>query len=241
LFFYQSVKNYSINKKVFNVNINYFINIWGFNSKNEPIKTPLLEILCKYLKKNIFFTSIDINYSVINKIFHNVEITISASAKGYAVDQLYKKTKTLGFSNILAEIGGELKSSGLNRYNKLWAVGLLEPKRNNLFGQFIKLVYLCNNALASSGIYLNNIKIREFNFTHIINVKSGTSINTILKNISIFSPSCIIADILGTTSVIQNRNRTIFCLKNKKFRVFYLYSDFYNTKRYFIRTIDYSL
>ena len=64
---------------------------------------------------------------------------MSASAKGYAVDILYKNLRFSGYSNLLIEIGGEIKASGLNFTKKIWTLGLSVPNVHNLFGQSIKL------------------------------------------------------------------------------------------------------
>jgi len=234
---FQFVFSRTNNRKVvdtqsFNNNINFFINIWGFSKKYREDKIPKIKDICNYNKQNVFYNSYEHRKYILRKIFYSIEHTMSASAKGYGVDVIYKNLRFTGYTNLLVEIGGEIRSSGLNYRNKAWTLGLLEPRIHNLFSQSINILKISNSSLASSGSYLNNIVFEEEKFSHILNINTGISIKSILLNVSVFSSSCISADIIGTLLLINNINNTVRFLSRSNVKLMLIYRNFYSKNSY---------
>jgi len=234
---YISIKPKFIDKCIFSINVNHLVSEWGFNCKTLKMHTPKIQNLSNILIKDAFFLNSNNNKHLINKFFHKISYTLSASAKGYAVDQIYKISRMSGSSNLLVEIGGEIKSSGLNSFHRLWSLGLLEPHKQNLFSQYIKLLNIYNTSMASSGTYLNNVYYKHVKYTHIININNGMSINSKIKSISVLFPSCMISDIFGTVLISSNikKQNVLKNTHNNLFISFYL--NLNNHMDYFVREI----
>ena len=138
---YHSINSSFINDRAFQMNIDNIVNIWGFGSYAQIVKTPCVILIYKFLFSNKYIVLLLINKNIILKYFKNTLCNISSTAKGYSVDQIYKINRLIGIANILCEIGGETRTAGINYCKKIWILGLLEPYSHNLLG-FIKLIYI---------------------------------------------------------------------------------------------------
>lgn len=228
---HESINNLFINPHIFYININNLVKVWERISI-QNIKVPKFHDIYNIIKYNTFSVLFINNQHVINSIFLNKLYVLSASAKGYCVDQIYKIFKISGYGNILCEVGGEIRVAGINKRYNLWNIGLIEPQQNNLWEQLITLFKIYDSSLATSGLYLNNTKIyirKDLNVSHIINHISGMPILTLLKNVNIIFPSCMLSDILSTTIII-NHKQTMKYLKSivKFLRIIFVYMHMLN-------------
>lgn len=224
-----------ISQKTFNISIDQIIAIWGFDKFNLILKSPSIIKINKKLHNILKFNT---NYIKIisNKKYCNNTFNLSGSAKGYAVDQLYKIIRFIGNINLLTEIGGEVKVSGLNTSKKIWKLGILLPTQFIIFKNII-IIKAYNKSLATSGIYLHNLYFNKIKFSHIINTKTGIPTKTNLLSISVITTSCFFADVIGTISIISNFNKIFQLTKNKCTLLFiYYFENFFN---YNINKISY--
>ena len=216
-----------ISQKIFNISMDKIIAIWGFDKFKLILKSPSIikinNILHDILKFNTNYIKI-----ILKKKYCNNTVNLSGSAKGYGVDQLYKIIRFTGNINLLTEIGGELKVSGLNKLNSFWILGILLPIKYAIFKN-ITTVKIYNKALATSGVYLHNLYFDKMKFSHIINTKTGIPVKTNLISISVITTSCFFADIIGTISIISNFNNIFYITKHKCILLFiYCFENYLN-------------
>ena len=146
-----------------------------------------------YGQKNLVFKD--------NKIkkLKNILIDVSALAKGYGVDKI---TQFLlkNNANFLVEIGGEIKTVGLNINHKPWTIGIetkTTPKKITLF----------NNAIATSGNYRNYLIKNNKKHSHILNPKTSQSNNNSLISVSVIHTSTMLADAYATAIMAMPFNK----------------------------------
>ncbi|MBC2839038.1 FAD:protein FMN transferase [Robiginitalea sp. SC105] len=132
----------------------------------------------------------------IRKEWPQTRLDFNAIAKGYAVDRLAHMLETQGSSNFLVEVGGEVRTRGMQpEKNQPWRVGIDDPQAE---GQrsIKRVVSLSDRAMASSGNY------RKFRvdpetgtrYVHTIDPISGFTKNSNILAVSVIAPTCMVAD-----------------------------------------------
>lgn len=122
-----------------------------------------------------------------------VKLDLSAIAKGYAVDQMGELLSQLGLTSYLAEIGGEFLGRGAKPDGQPWWVTIESPKSSQ---SETFVVALAGLAVATSGIGHRFHQGDNGSAPHIVSKSPLTSAD--LKSVSVFHPSCMIADAWAT-------------------------------------------
>jgi thiamine biosynthesis lipoprotein len=148
-----------------------------------------------YGQKNLVFKRNQI------KKLTNILIDVSALVKGYGVDKITQFIKEK-HNNFLVEIGGEIRTSGLNQNNVPWVIGIESVTSNKP-----KKITLTNNAIATSGNYRNYLIKNHKKLSHILNPKIQKSTNNSLVSVSVIHPSTMIADAYATAIMAMPLNK----------------------------------
>lgn len=137
------------------------------------------------------------------------ELDFSGIAKGYAVDLIADYFDNLNLENYLIEIGGELKTKGLNRNNDKWAIALNKPEIKANINEFQSTLKLQNVSLASSGNYRNYHVVEGKYYGHEINPSTGFPEINDLLGVSVVSEDCIIADAYATAFMVMGLKKSV--------------------------------
>lgn len=196
-------KVFETSKKIFNETggafdptIGAVVNAWDFGPEKEIIGLDSLKI--DSLMLSVGFNKVSISN---NRVLKKAEtfLDFNAIAKGYGVDVLGEFLESKNINNYLVEIGGEIKTKGINvEKDSRWKVGVEEP--NFEHKQIIfKAVSLLNESMATSGTY-RKFKVDENGnrYSHIIDTKTGYPSKTNLLSISVVTESCMVADAYAT-------------------------------------------
>ena len=135
----------------------------------------------------------------ITKAHKNIYLDFNAIAKGYAVDALAAMLQSLGYTQFLVEVGGELFASGLHPEKaKPWRVAIDHPKQD-VARTFIATLPLQNQGMASSGNYRKfRIDASGNYYVHTINPKTGKSVKSNILSTSVLAPTTMLADAYAT-------------------------------------------
>ena len=107
------------------------VNLWGFGpvSRNR-LRIPKEEEIHHALEQ-VGLSQLEIlNGNRIRKKRPDLQIDLSASAKGEIIDQICRMLDGRGFNNYLVEIGGEIRARGNGKSGIGWTVGLEDGPRN---------------------------------------------------------------------------------------------------------------
>lgn len=158
----------------------------------------------------------------------NSFIDFNAIAKGYSVDVISHFLSNNNIANYLVEVGGEIRSSGINiDGNKNWRVGLDTPRFDGLQKDLYKIFDLKDRSMATSGVY-RKFKIDSLGnkYAHIINPKTGYSSTTNILSVTVISENCIEADAYATALQLMSIDEiTILANKNSDISIFIIYYD----------------
>ena len=135
----------------------------------------------------------------IKKVHKNTYLDFNAIAKGYAVDALASMLQSLGYTQFLVEVGGELFASGLHpEKEKPWRVAIDHPKQDTA-RTFIATLPLQNQGLASSGNYRKfRMDASGKRYVHTVNPKTGETVQSNVLSTSVLAPSTMLADAYAT-------------------------------------------
>jgi thiamine biosynthesis lipoprotein len=199
--------------KAFNPTIGPIVRFWGFganadalNSFNSEKKNRLSQLL-EYADLNL----VEVNEpNKLKKLKKQVELDLSAIAKGYAIDQISALLNRQFIRNHLVEIGGEIKANGLKRPSekKMWTVGIEEPnfQGKRKLGVFHQLIDQC---MATSGNYRQFKKIDDRFISHILDPRTGLPTENQILSITVVMPKCYEADALATALMVLGKEQSL--------------------------------
>jgi thiamine biosynthesis lipoprotein len=218
---------FNVSKNIFNKTDGYFdpsigplVNSLNFGPKNYDLPQGNLKALVGLDKFNI----------IDNKLIRpfNSFIDFNAIAKGYSVDVISHFLSNNNIANYLVEVGGEIRSSGINiDGNKNWRVGLDTPRFDGLQKDLYKIFDLKDRSMATSGVY-RKFKIDSLGnkYAHIINPKTGYSSTTNILSVTVISENCIEADAYATALQLMSIDEiAILANKNSDISIFIIYYD----------------
>lgn len=185
----------------FDITVGGLVNIWGFGPEEGAQHTPTQ----KELQQNVTgYQYLELRQTppALRKQKPNIQIDLSAIAKGYAVDELAELLEKHGIVNYLVDIGGELRVHGHNTQGKRWRIGIKDPSDPS---KPIKNIFL-QGAIATSGDYYNFREIDGKKITHHIDPKTGQSLAYRSKSISVIMSNAMMADAWTTALSVMGKD-----------------------------------
>lgn len=180
----------------FDPTVGPLIELWGFGVNKEH-KVPDDAQIKKTLSSVGFNKIVLLPHSYVMKKSTNLNLNLSAIAKGYAVDLVAKALHEHGYQNFLIDIGGEIYAAGSRNIKEQgWNIGIAAPSESDYRNSFA--VTISNMAVATSGNYRNFYYINGQKFAHTINPKTGAPVKHHLLSVSVFAPNCMLADAYAT-------------------------------------------
>lgn len=154
-------------------------------------------------------------------------LDMNAIAKGYSVDLLSRYLESLGASDFLVEVGGEVYASGL-RESRRWRVGIDSPRDNNMVAgsDLQAVIELENQALATSGNYRRFYEEGGVKYSHTIDPSTGYPARHTLLSATIVTGDCMTADAFATACMVGGLEKAVEMINRYSFLEGYLiYSD----------------
>jgi len=197
----EAIRTSRLTEGAFDVTVGPLVNLWGFGpiprGDTIPSDTEIREALQK-----VGYTKIHTRISppAIKKDRPDIQIDLSAIAKGYAVDQVADYLDKSRVLDYLVEIGGELRAKGKNAKGTAWTVGIEKPVANERV--IHQVLHLKDQAMATSGDYRNYFEKNGRRFSHTINPRTGRPIKHHLASVTVINPSSMRADAMATALMV---------------------------------------
>jgi thiamine biosynthesis lipoprotein len=126
-------------------------------------------------------------------------IDLGGIGKEFAVDQLVVMAREFGISDVMVDIGQDIRVAGHSVGKDAWYIGLEEPDRP---GECWTAVRLTDQAIATSGDYFRSFTVDGRRYGHIIDPRSGLPVSNSCQAVSVIAPNCVMAGILSTAGFI---------------------------------------
>ncbi|PHR45550.1 MAG: thiamine biosynthesis protein ApbE [Fluviicola sp.] len=188
------------------------VKAWGFFKEidNPPKDTQIDSILTF-----IGFES-DVHHTfendVIKKIDARFELDFNAIAQGLSVDYLAEMLEEKGQENYFIEIGGEIRTKGVNNESKPWIIGIDLPTDDNDGSKARKLenyLSLNNVSVATSGDYRKYYEKDGKRYSHTLNPKTGYPVQHNLLSTTVIAKNTATADGYATAFMTMGVNKSL--------------------------------
>ena len=212
----RALKIAEITDGAFDPTVKPLVDHWGFGPEVDP--EPLVEIM-----QAVGWEKVALVGNHLSKKEKNVQLDLSAIAKGYGVDTAANVLRRNGIMGFIVEIGGEIVASGLKANGQPWRVGVESPNAAQGDGVF-QTLELSDGAMATSGDY-RNFRTREdgTRFSHIIDPITGHPAETDIASVSVLANSCMDADAVATALFVMGSKKSFQWLKNySEFEAFFI-------------------
>ena len=189
----------------FDVTVGPLIRMWGFGkdfTNNNPDQASIDEAI-----QSIGYQKLDVRLSppALRKQIPQLQINLSAIAKGYAVDAIAEQVAGMGVSSYLVEIGGEIRANGVKVNGDLWRIAIEKPSTKERSIQ--QGILLKDTGVATSGDYRNYVERDGKRYSHTIDPSTGKPITHQLASITILNDSAMMADGLATAIMVLGEEK----------------------------------
>jgi thiamine biosynthesis lipoprotein len=181
------------------VTVGPLVNLWGFGPQEGVIK-PTFEQQ-RQVAAWVGMDNLLLHKREVRKSHREVYVDLSALAKGYAVDRIAEHLTQAGCINFMVDIGGEIRTAGLNRQSKPWQIGIEVPDPHKL-GTLQAVVSLTDISIATSGDYRNFRLVDGVRIDHVIDPRSGEPANNLVVSATALHESAMWADAYATTLMV---------------------------------------
>ena len=223
--FKKSGELYKNTNGAFDITVAPLVNAWGFGFKNkEEITNALIDSLLEF----VGFQNICIKDSIIIKVDPRVMLDVNAIAQGYSVDVIADFLEKQGITNYLVEIGGEIKTKGINKKDKQWRIGIDKPfDNNNIPGENLQaIITLSNKSLATSGNYRKFYERNGIKYSHTINPKTGYPVTHSLLSVTVITSDCMTADAYATAFMVMGLDKAFKLAEELPFiEAYFIYNN----------------
>ena len=125
-------------------------------------------------------------------------IDLGAIAKGYIADSLADFLRSRGVESAIIDLGGNILCLGTKPDGSDFKIGIQYPYRDS--NQVIDTVSVSDMSVVTSGVYQRWFECDGETYHHILDPKTGRSLNNGLISVSIISAKSTDCDALSTTA-----------------------------------------
>ena len=195
--FRESARVYQLTGGAFDITLGPVIDAWGFGPGEKlEVDSAMVDSLLVYVGMEKVYLQGD----RVVKSDPRVQLNVNAIAQGYAVDVVSAYLETLGCRNYMVEIGGEIRTRGVNPKGNFWRIGVDRPEFGNMIpGQQLQVIIsMHNRSLATSGNYRKFYEKDGVRVTHTIDPATGYPKESPLLSVTILCDECMTADAYAT-------------------------------------------
>lgn len=179
----------------YDITIGPLVNLWGFGPEKRSGKPSQEELNSALAKVGYQALSADCEVPMLEKA-KAIYADLSASAKGYAAEQVARLLEEKGLRNAMVEIGGELFVLGKNASGGPWRIAVEKPSLGHTGA--VQVIQVSNVAIATSGDYRNYYEIDGERVSHTIDPVTAKPINHTLASVTVVATSGAMADAWAT-------------------------------------------
>lgn len=218
----QALRISELSNGAFDITVSPLVDLWGFSrDSKDNIAFPDTDELTR-VKATTGYRHLQarIHPPALKKAMPEVHIDLSAIAKGYAADRLATLLEMHGIINYLAEVGGELKASGISKELRPWLIGVEKPVPG--WREIMRAVEVRGNGVATSGDYRNFIEIDGTRYSHTIDPRNGMPTPYKGASVTVIADSSVSADAWATALFILPKDEALGLAEQHRLGVYYV-------------------
>jgi thiamine biosynthesis lipoprotein len=126
-------------------------------------------------------------------------IDLGGIGKEYAIDHVMNLAKSKGLTDVLVDIGRDLRVDGHAPGKDAWYIGLEEPDQPDRCWTCVRLT---SQAITTSGDYVRGFTSDGRRYGHIIDPRTGEPVRSGCQAVTVIAGTCVLAGILSTAAFI---------------------------------------
>ncbi|MEM7214502.1 MAG: FAD:protein FMN transferase [Pseudomonadota bacterium] len=219
---------------MFDITTGPLIELWGFGPRDPEDAVPSQYEIERAMER-VGQTSklrLDFGAGSITKNHTDIEVNLSAIAKGYGIDAVASRLSELGFQNHLVEIGGDLRATGKNSRSEPWRVGIEKPQADSRAVK--RVVVLSDMGMATSGDYRNFVEFGGVRYSHIIDPSTGYPITHRTTSVSVVAEDAMTADAWATALLVLGNRKGLEIANEHRIAAYFISRGFVVSETEFV-------
>ncbi len=216
----RSIEIWRLTDGAFDPTVGRLVRLWDFGPNRDAqlptedeIATALESVGCDRLE-------LDAESIAVRKLHPDVELDLSAIAKGYAVDQVALLLDAAGVADYMVEIGGEVRVRGTRADGNSWNIGLEKPIEGSR--EVFSVLPLTDVSLATSGDYRNAYVVDGQRYSHTIDPGTGRPVEHPPGSVSVLADDCMTADAVATALMVLGAEKGVAWAESNDLAVCFL-------------------
>lgn len=213
--FRESRRVYQVTGGAFDITLAPVINAWGFGPGQQmDLDSAMVDSLLQYVGMD----KVSLVGDQFIKSNPHVELNVNAIAQGYSVDLVARYLEDLDCRNYMVEIGGEIRTRGMNPKGNFWRIGVDRPEVGNMIPgeQLQVIISMHNQSLATSGNYRKFYEKDGVMITHSIDPVTGFPKVSNLLSVTVLAAECMTADAYATACMVMGLEKAKKFIENQK-------------------------
>ena len=187
-----AIKFSELTDGAFDITCRPLINLWKKAKKEEKVPT---EEEIEEAISLVGYQRIILEGNQIRLEKKGMQIDLGGIAKGYAVDKAIEALKKNNIKRALVNAGGDLYALGTDRQGEKWQIGVQDPREED---KIIDIIKVKDRAVATSGDYRRYFTLEGKRFSHIVNPKTGLTVQDVPMSVTIIGSDATTTDALST-------------------------------------------
>lgn len=191
------------------------VEAWGFGVK-ESLSMPDKQHIKKILPC-VGYHKIILTGDSLIKLKPCVKIDVNGIAQGYTVDVIADYLDHHGLHNFIVEVGGELRVKGKKLPgNNPFKIGIESPSGDDFSAPPMqKIVVIDSGAITTSGNYRKYHESRGKRYSHIIDPRTGRSVDNEMISVTVFANNATIADAYDNALMLMGVKNALRYIESK--------------------------
>jgi thiamine biosynthesis lipoprotein len=209
----------------FDVTVGPLVGAWGFGAgarvpggDPDPAALAVLRARVGY-----GMLELDLERGRVHKRRPDVEVDLSAIAKGFGVDEVARALERLGYGSFFVEVGGEVRCRGTRPEGGAWRVGIERPDSE---GRVVHAwLELQDSAMATSGDYRSYYEREGRRLSHIVDPRTGVPVGHDGASVSVVHVEAAVADAWATALSVLGPEQGLAVAERENLAAFFLVRD----------------
>ncbi len=170
------------------------VKLWGFNNGQPPQQLPDAAQRRRLLAR-VGYAHLQLFPTAAAWDADDMQADLGGVAKGFAVDIAYDSLAAQGITNVLINLGGNIRVAGHPDAARDWRIGVRDPfHRDRTIGS---IALPAGWSLATSGNYERTVEIDGKRYAHIVDPRTGLPVEG-MAGVTVLCPTATAADALST-------------------------------------------
>lgn len=189
----------------FDVTVAPLVEQWGFGTRASRRVPAPGSVAAERRRVDWRSLALDASRRTVTKRHAGLQADLGGIAKGYGVDRAAAALEASGVHDYMVEVGGEVRTRGVNAAGQAWRIGIEEPDAMPQRARWV--VPLSGCAMATSGDYRNYFLEDGQRYSHEIDPLAGAPIRHSLCSVTVVADDCMRADALATALIVLGADK----------------------------------